>query len=317
MIENIGINCFCPHCGNKINIQIERTGKVGGIIGGAISGAIMGSNIGIAAGPLGAIAGTIPGFVIGALLGDNIGSKIDNPICTNCNTSFKIPQKSIEEYKQRLKNVNEFIENPLTGLEIITLRAEFYTFFYRFVKLNPKEVLTKYTINEFDKNFKQYNRSTEDLYDLDVELDLNYGTTSNHLKIFHKLIYLFNLDTTYLEKISKLISDTQDGLNQPDVVAEDFKNFIFSFRKTYSEQLRNSKNPKLGLILFEQSNSNYYEEVIYYFFFTTIYLLNMHKIIEMNMEKYTFDHLKTYTVQLAEYYSDDLIEIQNRLIDKI
>ena len=58
---NHNIECFCPNCGKKIFVTIEKSGKINGRIAGGLSGAILGSKIGIVAGPLGAAAGTIPG----------------------------------------------------------------------------------------------------------------------------------------------------------------------------------------------------------------------------------------------------------------
>lgn len=317
MNENLAINCFCPHCGNQISIQIERTGKVGGIIGGAISGAIMGSNVGIAAGPIGAIAGTIPGLVIGAILGDNIGSKIDNPICSDCNTSFKIPQQSINEYKQRLKNIDDFIQNPLDGEEILKLRYEYYTYFYRFLEMDPKSILTQYTINEFDINYKPSLPTNKGYYDIDYELNIDNCTITTHIKIFQKLLHLFKLNDNYLQGLIDIVSDVHEGFCPNNSALEEYKNFLNDFRNTFYEQIRNSTNPKLQIILSHQKNSNLYEPVLRYYLFTTYYLLNMRKLIEMNMDKYDFEYLKKYITLLTDYYSEHLIEMQTRELDRM
>lgn len=212
----MGIICFCPHCGNKITITIERVGKVGGIISGAISGAIMGSNIGIAGGPLGAIAGTIPGLIIGAILGDNIGSKIDNPVCLKCNTSFKIPQKSIEDYKQKKIYEEKIEEDEVLNRGYYLKATRAFNYCYSFVDHDIKDLLLNHMLNEIDDN---YVAETSEFSQIMNTVDKNFGK-KNVTRLLEELQKLNN--TLGLEKDYMVFFNATANNNDLDNVFESY-----------------------------------------------------------------------------------------------
>lgn len=285
MIQNDipGIICFSPHCGNKIVITIENTGKIGGTLSGAISGAIIGSKFGIAGGPLGAIAGTIPGFFLGALLGESVGAKIDDPTYLKCDTSFKIPQKSISAFKE-LHIAQAESKNELNHEETLNVIESYSQYFFSFAKENFHDVYCKYS------SFKvvaEYNGDL-DLTPLFMKNRVIKKPTSfsDLKKKFSSVTQLFGMNANY---IGEFENEVNRDVATNEFTFHQYSAFLHSFKKNFYGQINNCENIIVSKILDINRNNDLYLEVLEHFLLTFYEIMLYDKFFEYHAAIFT-DH---------------------------
>ena len=299
-----GITCFCPHCGNKIVITIENTGKIGGTLSGAISGAIIGSKFGIAGGPLGAIAGTIPGFFLGALLGESVGAKLDDPTCLNCNTSFKIPQKSISAFKD-LHIAHVESKNDLNQEEILSIIETYSKFYFSFAKENFHDVYRKYsslrddselTSTDFYKKYKRFYKTT------------SFSDLKNK---FSSIIQLFGMDGNYIGEFEKEV--TRDVATN-EFTFHQFSAFLNSFKTNFYGEINNCDNIIVSEMVDIDRNTDLYLEVLKHFLLTFYEIMLYDKFFEFHATIFTYH--KDFIKKIIIDYSNEREENRLELVKK-
>ena len=299
--QKSGIECFCPHCGNKIVITIENSGKVGGTLSGAISGAIIGSKFGIAGGPLGAIAGTIPGFFLGALLGESVGAKIDDPTCLNCNTSFKIPQKSISAFKE-LNIAQTESKYEHSQEEFLIVIENYSNYYFSFAKENFRDVYRKYSLFRDDSEF-----SSTDFY---KKYKSFYKPTSfsDLKKKFSSVIQLFGMYEDYITVFEKEIST---DVAENDFNLHQYSAFLNSFKTNFYGQINNRKNIIVSKVFDINRNTDLYLEVLKHFLLTFYEIMLWDKFFEYHSSNFTDhkDFIQKYIVDSSNEREKSRLEL--------